>query len=78
VAEVLDDLLGLPVTLGAVDVLEGRQCGPGDALGLPHHPLKRPVIADCAIASDIAQNNALNGASLEVCDGLRGRISSAS
>ena len=33
VAEVLDDLLGLPLTLGAVDVLEGRQCIPGDALG---------------------------------------------
>ena len=27
--EVLDDL---PVTSGAVDVLEGRQCAPGDAL----------------------------------------------
>ena len=27
VAEVLD-LLGLPVTLGAVDVQEGRQCAP--------------------------------------------------
>ena len=33
VAEVLDDLLGLPMTPGAVDVLEGRQCAPGDALG---------------------------------------------
>jgi hypothetical protein len=32
VAEVLDDL-GLPVTPGAVDVLEGRQCAPTDALG---------------------------------------------
>ena len=30
VAEVLDDLLGLPVTPGAVEVLEGRQCAPGD------------------------------------------------
>jgi hypothetical protein len=32
VTEVINDLLGLPVTLGAVDVL-GRQCGPGDVLG---------------------------------------------
>ena len=30
VAEVLDDLLDLPVTLGAVDVLKGRQFAPGD------------------------------------------------
>ena len=29
-AEILDDLLGLPVTPGAVDVLEGRQYVPGD------------------------------------------------
>jgi hypothetical protein len=33
VAEVLDDLLGLPVTPGAVDVLEVRQCATDDALG---------------------------------------------
>ena len=28
VAEVLDDLLGLPATPGVVGVLEGRQCAP--------------------------------------------------
>jgi hypothetical protein len=28
VAEVFDDVLGLSVTPGAVDVLEGRQCAP--------------------------------------------------
>ena len=33
VAEVFDYLLGLPVTLGAVDVLEGTQCAPSDVLG---------------------------------------------
>jgi hypothetical protein len=33
VTEVLDHLLGLHVTLGAVDVVEGRQCTPGDSLG---------------------------------------------
>jgi hypothetical protein len=33
VAEVLDYLLGFSVTLGAVVVLEGRQCAPGDMLG---------------------------------------------
>ena len=37
VVVVLDDLLSLPVTPGAVDVLEGRQCAPGDAFGRPHH-----------------------------------------
>lgn len=44
-AEILDDLLGLRMTLGAVDVLEGRQCDPGDALGWLHHPLKSHVVA---------------------------------
>ena len=29
VVDVLDDLFGLPMTLGAVGVLEGRQCAPG-------------------------------------------------
>jgi hypothetical protein len=29
----IDDLLGLPVTLGAVDVMEGRHCTTGDVLG---------------------------------------------
>ena len=29
---VLDDLYGLPVTLGGVGVLEGREFAPGDAL----------------------------------------------
>jgi hypothetical protein len=33
VAEVLEKFLGLPVILGAVDVMEGRQCAPVDALG---------------------------------------------
>jgi hypothetical protein len=32
VAEVLDDLLGLAVTLGAVDGLKGMQCVPGDVV----------------------------------------------
>ena len=39
VTEDLDDLLGLPLTPGAVDVLEGRQFDPGDPLGCLHHPL---------------------------------------
>ena len=33
VAEVLDDLLDLPVISGAVGVLEDRPCASGDALG---------------------------------------------
>ena len=49
VAEVLDDLLGLPVTPGAVGVLEGRQCAPGDVLGRPHHPLESLAVADGAV-----------------------------
>ena len=49
-AEVLDDLLDLSVTPGAVDVLEGRQCAPGDALGRPHHPLVSPAVLGGAVA----------------------------
>ena len=45
-AEVLDDLLGLPATLGAVDILEGRQCAPVDELGRPHHPIECPGLQD--------------------------------
>ena len=45
VAEVLDDILGLPVTSGAVDVLEGRKCATGDALSRPHHHLENPAVA---------------------------------
>ena len=32
VVDVHNDLFGLPVTSGAVGVLEGRQCAPGDVL----------------------------------------------
>ena len=42
---VLDDLFGLPGTLDAVGVLEGKQCAPSDALGRPHHPLESPTVA---------------------------------
>ena len=43
VVDVLDGLFVLPVTSGAVGILEGRQCAPGDALGRLHHPLENPV-----------------------------------
>ena len=47
IVDVLDDLFGLPVTSGAVGVLEGSQCVPGgDALGRPHHPLESPAVAE--------------------------------
>ena len=45
VVHVLDDLFGLSMTLGAVGVLEGRQCAPGDALCRLHHPLESPIVA---------------------------------
>ena len=38
------------MTSGAVGVLEGRQCAPGDALGKPHHPLEKPAVAGGAVA----------------------------
>jgi hypothetical protein len=65
VAEVLDDLLGLPVTPGAVDVLEGRP-----------QLLESPAVVGGAIAvpgGDISLQDALTGASVEVYEGLRGQ-----
>jgi hypothetical protein len=63
VVDVLDDLFGLPVKLGAVGVLQGRQCALGDALGRPYHPLDSPVVAGGAIVvsdGDTARRDALN------------------
>ena len=74
VVDVLDDLFGLPVTSGAVGVLEGRQCSPGDTLGRPHHSLESSVVAGSAVAvpaSDTARQDALNCASVKVCEGFR-------
>ena len=50
VVDVLDDLFGIPVTSGAVGVLEGRQCAPGDALGRQHHPLESPAFTGGTVA----------------------------
>ena len=69
-AEVLDDLLG------AVDLLEGRQCAPGDVLGRPHYPLESPAVVDGAVAvpgANTARQDALIGASVNVCEGHRGQ-----
>ena len=46
----VDDIFGLPVTSGAVGVLEGRQCSPCDALGRPYHALESSVVAGSAVA----------------------------
>ena len=76
VAKVLDDCFGLPVTPGAVDVLKGRQCALGDALDRPHHPLESHAVGDSAFAvpgSDTTRQDALNGTSVKVCEGLRGQ-----
>ena len=66
---VLDDLFGLPVTSGAVGILEGRQSAPGDALDRPHHPLESPAVADGAVAgpgSDATRQDALNSTLLRL------------
>ena len=42
--DVLNDPFGLPVTLDAVGVLEGKQFAPGDVLGRPHHRLESPAV----------------------------------
>ena len=43
-------LFSLPMTSGAVGVLEGRQYAPGDALGRPHYPLESPAVVGGAVA----------------------------
>ena len=63
------DLFGLPVISGAVGLLEGRQFAPGDALG-------SPAVLGGAVAipsGDTARQNALNCASVKVCEGLRSK-----
>ena len=48
--EVLNnDLLGLSLTSGAVDDLEGKQSAPGDELGCLHHPLERHAVESGAV-----------------------------
>ena len=67
-AQVLDVLLVLLLTPGAVAVLKGRQWASGES----------PMVADGAVAvpgSDTARQDALNGASVKVCEGLRGQAS---
>ena len=77
VVDVPDDHFGdLSVTTGAVGVLEGKQCAPGDALGRLQHPLDSSVVVGGAVAvtgSDTAQQDALNCLSLNVFEGLRGQ-----
>ena len=71
---VLDDLFGLPVTSGDVGVLEGRWFAPGDALCRLHHPLEIPAVVGGAVAvpgCDTARQDALNCASVKVCEGFR-------
>ena len=70
--DVLDYLIGLPVTSRVVSILEGRHCAPDDALGRPHHPLERPVVAGGVVAvpgDDTALQEALNCASVKACRG---------
>ena len=65
--EVLNNLLGLLLTLSAANVLEGRHRAPVGALGSPLHPLKSHVVEDGAVAipgSDATLQNSLNGASI--------------
>jgi hypothetical protein len=67
VVDVLDDFFGLPVTLGAVGVLEfyvghtappsGQPCGWVSAVAVP--------------GGDTARQDAFNCASVNVCEGFR-------
>jgi hypothetical protein len=46
------------------------------SLGRSHYPLENPVIVDGAFAipgGDTARQDALSGASVKVCEGLRGQ-----
>ena len=74
VADVLDDLLGLPVALGAVGVLEGRKFAPGNALSRLQNPQESFAVVDGAVAipgGDKARQDAYNCASVKVCEGFR-------
>jgi hypothetical protein len=69
VVDVLDDLFGLPVILGAVCVLEGKLLAHGDALVRPHPPLESHAGVGSAVAisdGDTARQDALNCASVKV------------
>ena len=49
---------------------------PSDALGRPHHPLESHAVAGSTVAvpgGDTARQDALNGASVNVCEGLMGQ-----
>jgi hypothetical protein len=73
VVVVLDDLFGFAVTSGSVVVLEDRQFAPGDALCRQHHPLGEPCGSGGAVAlpdCDTAQQDALDCASVKVCEGF--------
>ena len=78
--DVLDSLFDLPVTLGAVGVLQGRQCAPGDKLGKPHHPLESAAVAEGAVAipgGDAPLTGSCRAVSLKVCECLRGSTGGA-
>ena len=74
VVVVLDDLFGLPVTLGTVGVLEGRWFAPSDALCRPHYPPESLVVEGGAVAipgGDTARQDVLDCASVKVCECFR-------
>ena len=74
VVDVLDDLFGLPMASGAVGVQEGGEFAPGDALGRPHPPLESFAVVGGAVAipgGDTARQDALNRASVKVCEDFR-------
>jgi hypothetical protein len=50
VVGVFNDFPGLPLTPPHLEVLDGRELGPSDVLGCPHHPLLCHVIEGGAIA----------------------------
>jgi hypothetical protein len=73
VVDVLD-LFGLSVTSGAVGVQEGGKFAPGNVLGRLRHPLERIAVVGGAVSvpgSETTQQDALNYASVNVCEGFR-------
>ena len=59
---------------GGVGVLEGMKFAPGNALGIPHHPLESFAVVGSAVAvpgGDTARQDALNWASIKVCEGFK-------
>ena len=69
VAGVFDHFWGLTLTPPGIEVLDGMELGPSDALGRTHYSLYRLTVG--RQGSDATSQNALDGAAVEPFEDLR-------